>query len=274
MIILITGASGFVGTAILNHLHNKYNVIGIDHASKNSNTLVANLCNLKETVSILREKKIARVDIIIHLASVLANPQNLNDIEVLNQNNTLSYNITELAIILNAKKIINFSSSSVYPNIDGEFFEDSTINPSINADGIYGLSKFNSELIINSLLKHTNIYLTHLRCAMIYGKGVNMSRIWPVMEQELREKNTITVFGNGKRLVNQIEINYLLPIIEKLINQNLSSTYNVCEETISLENLAKRIISNYGNEKSKIVYVEKGNTFQFKLNSDKLKSIL
>jgi hypothetical protein len=109
---------------------------------------------------------------------------------------------------------------------------------------------------------------------MVYGEGINKSRIWPVMEAELKEKNTITVFGNGKRLINQINIHALVSIVKKFVEKDIPGIYNVNEETISLGDLAKRIIFQKGNAESKIVLVEKGNSYQFKVDSAKLQSVL
>jgi nucleoside-diphosphate-sugar epimerase len=273
MTILITGASGFIGSHLFDYLQSKHTVLGISEDSNKANYINCNLLDIKTCIKALQDSKLKEVDVVIHLASILANSDNLLDIDVLNKNNVLTNNIFILGENFGTKKIINFSSSSVYPNIDGEFNEDSEINPALNADSIYGLSKFNSEIIINTLSKKSQLIISHLRCAMVYGKGVNSTRIWPVMEKELNEKNTITVFGDGKRLINQIEIGSVLKTIDKFITNNLPGVYNVCEETISLENLAKRIIKEGGNEKSKIIYVESGNRAQFVINANKLKAL-
>ena len=273
MTILITGATGFLGTHLFNYLKDCHTVYGISEVSTNQNIISANLLNIDTCINELSKINVTAIDTIIHLASILASQNNLNDVSVLNQNNVLSQNVVLLAQKLNAKKIINFSSSSVYPNIDGEFNEASEINPALNPDAIYGLSKFNSEIIINTLIKNTTTTVSHLRCVMVYGNGVNPTRIWPVMEKELNEKNTITVFGHGKRLINQIEINTLKNVVNKFIVNNFPGIYNICEETLSLENLAKRIIAHRGNSESKIVYVEKGNTFQFKICTNKFNII-
>ena len=55
---------------------------------------------------------------------------------------------------------------------------------------------------------------------------------------------------------------------------NFVGVYNVSEETLSLDELAKRLIKEKGNSESKIIYNEKGNTFQFKVDNSKLLSVL
>jgi nucleoside-diphosphate-sugar epimerase len=234
----------------------------------------ADLAELEACKKILTDQGLKQADVIIHLASALAKPGTLEDIEVLNNNNLLSLNVARLAEFLGCKKLINFSSSSVYPNIDGVFNESSLVDPSQNPDAIYGLSKYNSEVILNRILSSKQLVLSHLRSAMVYGEGVHPSRIWPVMEAELKEKNTITVFGNGLRLINQVHIDWLVKVVARFVDTDLPGVYNVSEETISLMDLAKRTIARKGNGESCIIQVEKGNTYQFKMDASKLKSIL
>ncbi|MCA6436319.1 MAG: NAD(P)-dependent oxidoreductase [Bacteroidetes bacterium] len=268
--IIITGANGFIGSHLVSKLVNKYHVIGIDHHStgKSGNYHQINLLD----VDVEQFQHKWEGDVFIHLASVMANAQNLIDISVVNQNNTMSFNAANLAVQLKCKHFINLSSSSVYPNINGIFTEDSIIDPSQNTDAFYGLSKFNSEVIIDKLLMG-RLKVTHLRSSMIYGEGVNSSRIWPVMEKELKEQNTVTVYGNGERLINQLHINSLLSIIENVIVRSITGKYNIKDETISTKKLAERIISQKGNPESKIVLINEGNMSKFELDNSKYNSL-
>lgn len=64
---------------------------------------------------------------------------------------------------INVKSLVNLSSSSVYPNVDGVFNELSIPDPSQNPDCFYGLSKFNSEVIFNFILSNVSTSILHLR---------------------------------------------------------------------------------------------------------------
>lgn len=277
MKILITGASGFIGKHLAETLSLLNEVYGMDAFKDEKSkikTLTANLLDIDNCKKVCKDNDFTHADVIVHLASVLADSLNLCDVDVLNKNNNLSVNIADLAVFLGVKKVINFSSSSVYPNISGVFSEISEINPAVNTDAIYGLSKFNSEVILQKMLLSEKIILSNLRCAMVYGEGVNKTRIWPVMDAELKEKNTITVFGNGERLINQIHTSKLTEIVKKFIDSDYAGVYNVSEETISLYELAERIIKQHGNAESKIVKIEKGNTSKFSLDITKIRKIL
>jgi nucleoside-diphosphate-sugar epimerase len=152
MRILITGASGFIGTHLLAELSKDHEVFGLDSfTGKSVNIFKCDLSDLAQSQLVLKENKINKADVIIHLAGVTAEAGNLEDVSVLNKNNLFSLCVAKLAENLSCQKIINFSSSSVYPNIDGTFSETSLVDPSPNPDAIYGLSKYNSEVIISRL---------------------------------------------------------------------------------------------------------------------------
>ena len=65
----------------------------------------------------------------------------------------------------NPKQVINLSSIAVYPNKDGIFYETSEIRPSANNDGLYGLSKFIGENILDFKCAKSNI--VKLRLAQV-----------------------------------------------------------------------------------------------------------
>lgn len=268
--IIISGANGFIGSYLVSEFSNEYHVIGIDHHSTGKSESYRQINLLDFDIDRSLDKM--EGDVFIHLASVMANSQNLNDISVINQNNTMSFNAANIALKLNTKHFINLSSSSVYPNVNGTFTEESIIDPSQNSDAFYGLSKFNSEVIVDKLLSGRTM-VTHLRSSMIYGDGVNSSRIWPVMEKELSEQNTITVYGNGQRLINQLHVNSLSTIIKKIIVQSITGKYNIKDETISTQQLAERIISQRGNSDSKIIFKSEGNSSKFELDNSKFNKL-
>lgn len=270
MKILITGSSGFIGSHLFHELSKQHEIWGISRKKINlPNTIIADLLNYEELLEVIHSNNIQQIDIIIHTAAILANSSNLHDIEVLNKNNILSKNIACLAQVLNVQQIINISSIAVYPNIDGLFSETSLINPAVNNDGIYGLAKFNSEQIINAVLRNTLIQTSHLRVAYVYGPGMDATRLIPVMEKELKETNTITLFGNGEREISIISLSSLLQKIKIVIEKKLAGIYNVSDENISTEALALRLIAQNNIKEAKLIKKEQGIKPKFNIDTTK-----
>jgi nucleoside-diphosphate-sugar epimerase len=209
------------------------------------------------------------VDTVLHLASITTNATNVHSLSLLFDNTIIGKNIGEIGKRLNVATFINLSSMSVYPNIDGVFDENSLVNPAPNSDYFYGLAKYNAEVLLDFLFKNTNTRLLHLRTAMVYADDMPESRIIPMMQREWQTEKTITVFGNGKRILNLIHKEKLVYIILKMLESSLSGIYNVGDEVLSTEALALRICDNH---QAAIIRKNIGNAYQFHLDTTKLKN--
>ncbi len=267
MKILITGVSGFIGSSIAIELSKKFDVYGISNQkSTNKNESYLDLLDLDSCCKYFDKNNF---DIIIHLASIMASKKTTNDFSLIDNNLLMTKNL--IHSLRNKKKgyLINFSSSAVYPNITGKFHEESKIDSSKNSDCLYGLSKFNNEILFNYFLKNHKIL--NLRLGYVYGENMNQSRIHKVFENEIKKKNKITIWGNGDRMFPQLSIEYLSKILIEIIDNQLEGTYNLAEENISLMNLAKKYIKLYGNKKSQILFNNQyNNNSKFEMDSDKL----
>jgi nucleoside-diphosphate-sugar epimerase len=278
MNILITGAGGFIGAHIFRNLsknHNTFRILSKPAEKFIKNDIILNLESSKSVSQFLKSfPSQVKIDVIINLASKLSSSDNINDSKTLIDNIHIAENIAKIAAAVLPKKLINFSSSSVYPNITGTFSEESLPSPQKNTDCFYGLSKQCSETIIDFLLSGINTEVTHLRLSQVYGDGMNSERIMPVMLKELKNHNTITVFGSGERKSNFIEINTLTKIVNDLITIKISGVFNLGDINMSYFHLAEDLIRQHGNENSKIVKVIKGNKSQFILNTQKLDDLI
>lgn len=270
MKILIIGVSGFIGKNIYKELKDSHDVYGVSRSNlKEKNCFKLDLLNVEQAKSFFLNKNF---DVIIYLSSIMASRENINDKNLLLDNLHMHFNLIECLKGLNQGYLINFSSSAVYPNIDGEFFESSLVDPSKNPDCLYGLSKINSEILFKFYLKE--IKLLNLRVGYVHGKEMNPSRIHKVYEKELHENNSISVWGNGIRTFPQLSIDFLISILKKVLINPIYGTFNLSEENISLKEIAERIIKEKGNSKSKILLSDKGNINQFEMNNSKILNIL
>jgi nucleoside-diphosphate-sugar epimerase len=274
--ILITGVNGFVGTALLNNLSKDYNIIGIGR-NKLKYDFTYVYCDLIDSnylESAIEELKHYKIDIIIHAASKMASSESVNDFNILFDNIKLSENLVTITKKLSIPYFINLSSTSVYPNIDGLFSEQSKVWPAQNSDCFYGLSKFNSENIFTFQLEPILNHLLHLRISMIYGDGMNENRIIAVLKNGIIKKNKLVLFGNGERLVNLIDINSLCEYVKYFIENPQSGIINISKECISLDILGKNLIREVGNKTTETLIEKKGNKSKFMIDITKLKKIV
>lgn len=275
MRILVTGVNGFVGSHIFRFLKEKKNdVYGVYRSGSafSENCHKTDLTNETETHQLFNVLLKDKIDIVIHTASAIADINNLNNLAIVFENSKMAQNIANAVKNTTIQHLINFSSSSVYPNIDGVFSETSELDPSKNSDCFYGLSKLNAEVIFNYTLGNSLIKLLHLRIGVIYGKGMNVTRLIPTLENELALKNTLTLYGNGERYINQINIEKLCHYVDLFARQQEQGVFNVGDEFITTKEIANKIMKEKGNHESEIILFPQGNRSTFKLDITKLQN--
>lgn len=280
MNILVTGATGFIGDKVCRFLENKgHRIYKVARTcgDRSKGIIEVDLTNNNQVLQFCEQfKKQNSIDVVIHLASLMVNhlQDESEQFKVLASNIEITRNVVFIIRRLKIKKIINFSSMAVYPNVDGVFNENSKIMMSSNSECIYGLSKFCSENIFEYMLKIENVVVTNLRVAQVYGEGMREDRVISLMSSELKEKNTITVFGAGERVSNFIHIDKLIKAVRYFIIKDIAGVFNIGDESLSYLNLAQRIIDQYGNESSKIIMREEGSRAKFILDSAKIEKVI
>lgn len=277
MKILITGANGFIGTHLRNHLKNFHDVYTISRKSTNEipsgHNYEVDLSDTKYVAEHIDQDFFNQnFDIIIHCAAVLSDRNN-KDISVFHQNNAITESMIYIADVIKAKRLINISTIGVYPNISGTYNEESAVEPSVNHECLYGLSKICSEELFKFYLK-SETQVINLRLGQVYGFGMRSDRIYSIMKDELKESNTITVFGKGERVSNFVSIGYLIKKMDQIIEgKEIIGTYNLGENNMSYYNLAEMIIKEYGNSSSKIILNENGIRSKVIIDSAKINSL-
>ena len=277
MKILMTGAGGFVGSHLYNNMKKTHDITRIFSSTQSSgkqNTFSVDLTKRIEVETLIQNLSSIKFDAVIHLASKMASTDRIEDMSIIKKNFGMIENLVFLIKKLNPKVVIHSSTMALYPNISGTFSEDSLPRPQENSDCLYGLSKFVSEVILDFLLRNEDLRIVHLRIAQVCGKGMRGDRIVPVMIKELKENNTITLFGDGKRESNFIEINKLVEVIEFFLKNEASGVYNVGDQNLSYYDLAKIVVNKYGNDKSTIIKKHHGNKEKFKLDLSKIEDFV
>jgi UDP-4-amino-4,6-dideoxy-N-acetyl-beta-L-altrosamine transaminase/dTDP-4-dehydrorhamnose reductase len=156
---LITGASGLLGSNLAYYFKDKFEILGLYHSHQvKIDGIFAESCNIakqKEVSSIIGE---FAPDIIVHCASLT----NVDECEV-ERKKTRIVNVEATENIVNAIKdeavyLIYISSDSVYDGSTGNFKENGNIDPKNN----YGITKYDGELFVtkwtNGLVLRTNIF--------------------------------------------------------------------------------------------------------------------
>lgn len=160
MTILVTGATGFLGQAIRNHL----NILQVPSISLGQSTVNEIQCNLANEIP-----EIPEVKLVIHAAgkahSIPKTDEEKADFFKVNVHGTENL-LAGLNTNRSLKKFVFISSVAVYGLTEGTGIDE---NSPLNATDAYGKSKIEAEQIIINWCKAKNIEHYILRLPLIAG---------------------------------------------------------------------------------------------------------
>jgi len=264
--ILVTGGSGFIGSAIVSYLvKSGYKVIVYDNNSRGKTERLAKVRKyLKFIKGDIRDKKkllsiTGKVDTVIHLAYVngtkffYKKPFEILDIAVNGLINILEF--------CKKKKVKNFflaSSSEVYQNplkIPTDEKEMLKIPNIYNPRYSYGGGKIISELyglyFAKKFFKKFIIFRPH----NVYGKDMGEDHVIPQFIKrfkKLGKRKQFLIFGTGKEIRSFIYIDDFISGFSKIFKKGKNQEiYNIgTNEKIKISNLALLIANIF---KKKII---------------------
>ena len=199
--VLITGAAGFIGSALVPELAKKGYVVSVlDNLSFGKRELldIPNdrffLGNITDRT--LVQTTIARVNPqwIIHLAAIHFIPYcNQNPYESANINIQGTINILDAAKSLDClEKVLFASTAAVYPIVDAPIAETFMTNPL----DIYGLSKLAGERLVNEFYLETNIPSIVCRFFNAFGPRETNAHLIPEIHRQIVDGKRKIQLGN------------------------------------------------------------------------------
>ncbi len=228
--ILITGASGFVGRNLLRRLGGKGMRIKCLVRDRSKVDFDEEIDIIQGNISdrnILYEAT-RGVDTIIHLAAVIKSvvPDELVEVNVMG-----TKNLIDACLKNGVKRIIHISS----------------LDATLNNPNIYGKTKADAE---DEIIKSRIDYVI-LRPALIYGKD---SKNVNVLAKIVKTFPVIPVIGDGSCKLQPVYIDDVCDIIVKLISSDIKNkTYYIAgEQEISMNDLIDKIAGIYAKKVLKI----------------------
>lgn len=252
--ILLTGASGFIGKHLVTTLQNKLgkeNIVCFTSAPIENVNCVLHQQYQFET-DILAKAGYSNIEVVIHAGSFTpktsAQQNQLNDcLGIIN--NTQKLLGLHLPYL---KKFILLSTLDVYqPNIN--INEDSFVNPTT----FYGQSKLYQEQIIKQFCNAKNLTYCIARIGHVYGPGEEAyQKLIPTIFQKIIRQEPIEIFGNSADLRSFLYVEDVCLAISKLVNlKEAPELINIVSgNSISIKKIVEEILSI---TKSKIPVIEK-----------------
>ena len=240
MKILLTGATGFIGSHIAKGLLDQgYLVFALHRTTSSFEKCISfkekiNWINI-DTPNWKEQIKALNLDQLIHVAwgGIEAAARNNWNIQI--RNFALSKEFFDLAIECGIKKIIAFGSQAEYGNYG--YPVDETTVPMPN--DAYGAIKTLASHYLRNLCENTTIEWYWIRVFSVFGEGENSGWLIPSVISKLLKGEPVQL-TSCEQQYNYLYIQDFLSQFFSVVNctENYSGIYNLCNsESISLRDL-------------------------------------
>jgi len=243
--ILVTGATGFIGSNLMQHLkQKKYTVHGLSfHKTDKKNIFSIPLSKPTALQSHFQKNK---YDIVIHLAASI---EENSPLKLFNINCQYTLNLLEVCRTYKIKKFIFTSSHAIYDKTNYlPIDEEHNIRPSSN----YAISKLISEEICKMFYNYYGLKIIILRLSSVYGKNQPIKYLIPkLIDQCLNQKKIVLhKYQNGFQLMDLIHVEDVCRALELSIKSKLKfGVFNIASgNPVTVKNLVD-IISKITNTK-------------------------
>ena len=240
--LMITGASGFIGSNFIERYKDKYNIIPVD------------LLKIKP-----EEIDFRGVDTVLHLAALVHQMKGAPREKYFEVNTELTRRVAEEAKKQGVRHFVFYSTVAVY-GTHGEIYKEVILdkNSKVNPKTPYAESKWQAEEILRKL-EENNFRISILRPPMVYGKNCpgNMKRL-----EKLVDILPILPFDYTENKRTLVEINKLLEITDKIIEEEIQGIIIPKDNRdVAIKEIVEKIIK----EKNKKRLLIKFPNFIFKL---------
>jgi nucleoside-diphosphate-sugar epimerase len=266
---LITGGAGYIGTKLTKHLLSKsHNVVVVDNLwFGNKHTKHKNLKIIKEDVRNFDKLNIKKIHTIIHLANIANDPTvELNPTLSWEVNVLASKIIAEHAIKNKVKKIIYFSSGSVYGvKKEKKVTEDLKLDPI----SVYNKTKMIAERIFLSYKNQIEIKCLRPATVSGFSERLRLDLTVNKLTFDAYYKKKIFVDG-GAQIRPTVNLKDIIRVVDHLLfakKKFKNNIYNMGFENLSIMQVAKRIQKKTG---AKLIVKKKVDIRSYRQDSSRL----
>ena len=244
MNILITGSTGFVGTALLREISESGNKDKVFLLSSRNNDSYETYMYRREGEKYLFEVP-NKIDVLIHLGAWIPKSTAVaNDVEKSFSNIQFTHQL--LKCFDGLKKILFVSSVDVYAPSTAPINEESMISPI----SLYGSSKVYCEEMVKAWANEKSTPWCILRLGHIYGGGeYEFKKLIPILIEQALRNEPINIFSNGQEKRSFLHVENCASVIWQAAHDESIGIYNVASgNPIKVIDIAGMIKALTGSE--------------------------
>lgn len=245
--ILVTGATGLIGSSLLKPLSNLFEVHAISRSIVSKPVIDINwhYADLSHDFDV---KLLPRnVEAVIYLAQ----SENYRDfpkkaLDIFEINTAKVLKMLDYAREIGVKKFIYASSGGVYGSAHNSFSEAVTV-PATGENGFYLSSKLCSEILTENYKKFMDVVI--LRLFFAYGKMQKPTMLIPRLVANVKDGKPINLQGNNGILINPIHVSDVVSSVLAALDLKGFHKINVAgKEVVTLKQICEMIGAKIGVE--------------------------
>lgn len=259
--VLVTGGSGFIGTAVIKELMSNRPDLEVraidlhppvhDRVESHSGSILDINC-----VS----GAVQNCDYVLHMAAMLGvRKTDARRAECLNANVLGTINVLDACVKERVKKVVFMSSSEVYG--DQVTFPISETNP-LNPKSVYAVSKLAGEEYCRAYGARYGLDHSIVRFFNVYGPGQVAEFVIPRFVKAALDGDVPTVYGSGDqvRAFNHVSDAARGVVMTMMSDSTRGETINIGNDTepISMADLARRVLKLAGGANREPRFVSLG----------------
>ncbi len=239
--LLLTGATGFIGTNFVLNLNEKYQITALVRP-KSDTSKIEKFCeiyrfdeNIEKLGKFIAENKF---DGVLHLATLYLKAHHPDDIKAL-----IHSNITFGSELLESLKQVNFKGFFININSFWQLYKNVSQNP-LN---LYAATKNAFLQILNYYAQTSEILFSNIYLNDTYGENDTRNKIFNLWLNSLKSNQVLEMSG-GEQIMDILHIDDILNAFESLINLCMSDLKTLAQnknftlhskERLSLKEVAK-----------------------------------
>ena len=242
--VLVTGATGFLGSNLMRELHaHGYHVIPFVRNRARAEQMFADLTDrieyrvgeLTDLDSI--DQALEGVDAVVHTAGHVREWDEYRNFEISNVDGTK--NLLMIGHEKGIKQFIHISSLGVFGDTDQDHINEN--NRYVLSSDNYSNSKIRAEIFVKKYCRANRIPFGIVRPGFIYGKGDN--NFFPNLIGNLRA-GKVKYIGSKENIVNTVYVGNVSALVRALIgnSQSFGETYNISDpEDTKVSDIIERV---------------------------------